>query len=70
MVHAVVTGDGQKGRLAGEKLTGEVGFERGEPALVLGDELAVQPDLGRVGDGPEPQDHPLAGADAGSVMLR
>ena len=42
---------------------GDVSVERGVPALVAGDQLAVDPDLGPVVDRPEVQQHPPARAD-------
>ena len=42
---------------------GDVSVERGVPALVAGDQLPVDPDLGPVVDRPEVQQHPPARAD-------
>ena len=69
VVHPVVTGYGQQCGLAGLQQSGDVRFKGGKAALVLCNELAVQPDLGRVGHRAEPQHHPLPGAEGGQGDL-
>ena len=69
VVYPVVAGDGQQHRLAGAQQGGDVCFKGGKAALVLCNELAVQPDLGRVGHRAEPQHHPLPGAEGGQGDL-
>ena len=69
VVHPVVTGDGQQSRFAGAQQGGDIRFKGGKAALVLRNELAVQPDLGRVGHRAEPQHHPLPGAESGQGNL-
>ena len=65
VVYPVVAGDGQQHRLAGAQQGGDVCFKGGKAALVLCNELAVQPDLCGVGHRAEPQHHPLPGAESG-----
>ena len=65
VVHPVVAGYGQQRGLAGVQQGGDVCFKGGKAALVLRNELAVQPDFGRVGHRAEPQHHPLPGAEGG-----
>ena len=69
VVHPVVTGDGQQCRLAGAQQVGNVRFKGGKAALVLRNELAVQPDVCGVGHRAEPQHHPLPGAESGQGDL-
>ena len=63
VVHPVVAGHGEQSRFAGVQQCGDIGFKRGEAALVLRNELTVQPDLCRVGHRAKPQHHPLPGAE-------
>ena len=65
MVHPVVTGYGQQCGLAGLQQSGDVRFKGGKAALVLCNELAVQPDLCGVGHRTKPQHHPLPSAEGG-----
>ena len=65
VVYPVVAGDGQQHRLAGVQQGGNVCFKGGKAALVLCNELAVQPDVCRVGHRAEPQHHPLPCAEGG-----
>ena len=69
VVHPVVAGYGQQRRFAGAQQSGDVRFKGGKAALVLCNELADQPDLGRVGHRAEPQHHPLPGAEGGQGDL-
>ena len=69
VVYPVVAGDGQQHRLAGVQQGGDVCFKGGKAALVLCNELAVQPDLCGVGHRAEPQHHPLPSAESGQRDL-
>ena len=69
VVHPVVAGHGEQSRFAGVQQRGDIGFKRGEAALVLRNELTVQPDLCRVGHRAKPQHHPLPGAEGGQGEL-
>ena len=69
VVHPVVAGDGQQRRLAGAQQGGDICFKGSKAALMLCNELAVQPDLGRVSHRAEPQHHPLPGAESGQRDL-
>ena len=63
VVYPVVTGYGQQRGLAGAQQGSNICFKGGKAALVLCDELAVQPDFCGVGHRAEPQHHPLPGAE-------
>ena len=63
VVHPVVAGHGEQSRFAGVQQCGDIGFKGGKAALVLRNELTVQPDLCRVGHRAKPQHHPLPGAE-------
>ena len=69
VVHPVVAGHGQQRGLAGTQQGGNICFKGGKAALVLRNELAVQPDLCGVGHRAEPQHHPLPGAESGQGDL-
>ena len=69
MVHPVVAGHGEQSRFAGVQQCGDIGFKGGKAALVLRNELTVQPDLCRVGHRAKPQHHPLPGAEGGQGEL-
>mgnify|MGYP001412285023 CR=1 FL=1 len=65
VVHPVVTGHGEQSRFAGLQQRGDIGFKGGKAALVLRNELTVQPDLCGVGHRAKPQHHPLPCAEGG-----
>ena len=65
VVHPVVTGYGQQHGLAGAQQVGDIRFKGRKAALVLRNELAVQPDLCGMGHRAEPQHHPLPCAESG-----
>ena len=65
VVHPVVTGYGQQHGLAGAQQGSNICFKGRKAALVLCDELAVQPDFCGVGHRAEPQHHPLPCAEGG-----
>ena len=65
VVHPVVAGDGQQRSLAGMQQVGDIRFKGRKAALVLRNELAVQPDFCGVGHRAKLQHHPLPGAEGG-----
>ena len=65
VVHPVVTGYGQQHGLAGAQQVGDIRFKGRKAALMLRNELAVQPDFCGVGHRAKPQHHPLPGAEGG-----
>ena len=65
VVYPVVAGEGQQCSLAGMQQGGNICFKGGKAALVLCNELAVQPDLCGVSHRAEPQHHPLPCAEGG-----